>query len=144
MPDDASAEVIVALDGAVGCIANARATASDFLARVQAEHGLPVSARTMDLTQLVVSELVTNALKYAPGPALLELRVIGDAVEISVWDTDPTLPMAQAADAGRVGQHGLEIVMAVVEGFAAHREPVGKRVTARLPLFDPAELGRDG
>ncbi|MFF2206183.1 hypothetical protein ACFVVO_38305, partial [Streptomyces sp. NPDC058145] len=35
-------------------------------ARVQAGHGLPVSQRAKDLTQLMVSELVTNARKYAP------------------------------------------------------------------------------
>ncbi|MET7480368.1 ATP-binding protein [Streptomyces sp. NPDC005648] len=144
MPDDAPAEVTVALDGAVGCIADARTRASEFLARIQSEHGLPVTARTMDLTQLVVSELVTNALKYAPGPVLLQLRVTGGSVEISVWDSDPTLPMARAADAGRVGQHGLEIVMAVVQGFEARREPVGKRITARLALFDHPLLGLDG
>ncbi|MFE6489967.1 hypothetical protein ACFVGN_44530 [Streptomyces sp. NPDC057757] len=39
----------------------------DFLARVQAAYGLPVSAHAMDLTQLVVSELATNCLKCAPG-----------------------------------------------------------------------------
>ncbi|MCI3273564.1 ATP-binding protein [Streptomyces cylindrosporus] len=142
MPDDAPAEVTVALDGEVGCIADARARASEFLARLQSERGLPVSARAMDLTQLVVSELVTNALKYAPGPVLLQLRVAGGWVEIAVWDTDPALPTARATDAGRVGQHGLEIVMAVVDGFAAQREPVGKRITARLALFDdPVGLG---
>ncbi|MHC3467767.1 ATP-binding protein [Streptomyces sp. 7R007] len=143
MPDAAPAEVSVALDGAVGCIARARNEAVAFLTRVQSVHGLPVSARTVDLAQLVVSELVTNALKYAPGPALLELRVVGDLVEIVVWDTDPVLPLARAADAGRVGQHGLEIVLAVVQGFEARREPVGKRITARLPLFDdpPSNLG---
>jgi hypothetical protein len=35
---------------------------------VQAVHGLPVSERVMGMVQLVVSELVTNARKYAPGP----------------------------------------------------------------------------
>ena len=94
-------------------IARARHLAAGFLTRVQAEHGLPVSQRAMDLTQLVVSELVTNAHKYAPGPALMDLRIVGDAVEVVVWDGDPVLPVARAADAGRVGQHGLEIVMAV-------------------------------
>lgn len=136
MPDEALAELIVALDGAVGCIADARACAVDFLTRARTDHGLPVSARAMDLSQLVVSELVTNALKYAPGPVLLELRVAAGALEITVWDSDPTLPTARATDADRVGQHGLEIVMAVVDGFEAHREPVGKRITARLALSD--------
>jgi anti-sigma regulatory factor (Ser/Thr protein kinase) len=90
----------------------------------------------MDLTQLVVSELVTNARKYAPGPVLMDLRIAGDPVEVVVWDCDPVLPVARAADAGRVGQHGLEIVMAVAQGFEAHREPVGKRITARIALLD--------
>ncbi|MEU6146865.1 ATP-binding protein [Streptomyces sp. NPDC047081] len=144
MPDDAPAEVTVALDGEVGCIADARSRASELLARVQSKHGLPVSARTTGLTQLVVSELVTNALKYALGPVLLQLRVTGGSVEIAVWDTEATLPAARTTDAGRVGQHGLEIVMAVVDGFAAQREPVGKRITARLALFDHPLLGLDG
>ncbi|MEU6352490.1 ATP-binding protein [Streptomyces sp. NPDC047072] len=136
MPEAAPVEMTVALDGADGCIADARSRVSRFLTRVRGEHGLPVSARAMDLGQLVVSELVTNALKYAPGPVLLNLRVTGGVLEIAVWDSDPTLPLAHAADAGRVGQHGLEIVLAVVQDFEARREPVGKRVTARLALAD--------
>ncbi|WP_189980339.1 ATP-binding protein [Streptomyces capoamus] len=126
----------VALAGDGEEIARARRIAAAFLARVQGEHGIPVSQRALDLTQLVVSELVTNACKYAPGPVLLDLRVTGGVVEVMVWDSDPVLPVARAADAGRVGQHGLEIVMAVSQGFEAQREPVGKRITARLALAD--------
>ncbi|MEU2183808.1 hypothetical protein ABZ579_23695, partial [Streptomyces thermolilacinus] len=33
------------------------------------------------------------------------------------------LAVAKATDAGRVGQHGLEIVMALVQGFETQREP---------------------
>ncbi len=136
MPDVPLIQDTVGLDGDGHVIAEARHRAVDFLTRVQAEHGLPVSARAMDLTQLVVSELVTNARKYAPGPVLMELRIIGAVVEVVVWDSDPVLPVARAADAGRVGQHGLEIVMAVAQGFEAQREPVGKRITARIALPD--------
>ncbi|MFF9814963.1 ATP-binding protein [Streptomyces sp. NPDC014006] len=135
---------IVALDGAGASIAEARRHAAGFLARVQREYGLPVSARAMDVTRLVVSELVTNARKYAPGPVLMELRVVGGLVEVVVWDSDPSLPVARAADPGRVGQHGLEIVMAVVQGFEVQREPLGKRVTARIALADPPEEGLTG
>ncbi|MER7837085.1 ATP-binding protein [Streptomyces sp. NPDC096040] len=136
MADAAPADVTIALDGADGCIADARNQTSHFLTRAQSEHGLPMTARAMELAQLVVSELVTNALKYAPGPVLLRLGVADGMVEIEVWDSDPTLPLARAADAGRVGQHGLEIVLAVVQGFETRREPVGKRITARLALLD--------
>lgn len=103
-----------------------------------------MSARTMDLAQLVVSELVTNALKYAPGPVLLQLRIVDSSLEIAVWDSEPVLPLARAADVGRVGQHGLEIVMAVVQSFEVRRETVGKCVTVRLALFDDPLLGFDG
>ncbi|MEU2618243.1 ATP-binding protein [Streptomyces sp. NPDC007157] len=136
MADAAPADVTIALDGADGCIADARNQTSDFLTRAESAPGLPVPARTRELAQLVVSELVTNALKYAPGPVLLRLSAADGLVEIEVWDTDPTLPLARAADAGRVGQHGLEIVLALVRDFEARREPVGKRIIARLALFE--------
>ena len=62
-------------------IAVARELARAFLADVQAVHGLPVSEYAMSGVELVVSELVTNARKYAPGPCLLTLEVVGGTVE---------------------------------------------------------------
>ncbi|MEU5091361.1 ATP-binding protein [Streptomyces sp. NPDC021356] len=135
-PGEQVIQTTAALDGDGRDIAQARRLAAGFLTRAQAEYGLSVSQRAMDLTQLVVSELVTNARKYAPGPALLDLRILGDVVEVEVWDSDPVLPTARAADAGRVGQHGLEIVAAVAQGFAVRRELVGKRITVRIALLD--------
>ncbi|MFI5822427.1 ATP-binding protein [Streptomyces rishiriensis] len=135
-PEGIPAETTVALDGKDGCIARARQLTSEFLTRVQRREGMTVSARAMDLSQLVVSELVTNALRYAPGPVLLQLRIAGAAVEIAVWDSDPVLPTPHAPDPTRVGQHGLEIVRAVAEGFAVTREPIGKRIVARLGLAE--------
>ncbi|MFJ6087759.1 ATP-binding protein [Streptomyces sp. NPDC092369] len=129
-----------ALDGEDGCIADARHHAVAFLDRAHADHQLPVPARARDLTQLVVSELVTNVLKYAPGPVLMELRIDAHAVDIVVWDSDPTVPTARATDPGRIGQHGLEIVKAVTESLFIEQEPVGKRITARLALSDPPSV----
>ncbi|KQV98072.1 ATP-binding protein [Streptomyces sp. Root369] len=117
-------------------IAEARDLARDFLTSVQAEHGLPVSARAMGMVQLVVSELVTNARKYAPGPCLLDMEISEGAVQITVWDSETTLPSVLGADPERVGQHGLEIVMAVSQTFCVSREPVGKRITASVVLAD--------
>jgi hypothetical protein len=123
----------------------ARVTAAfAFLLRVQSVDGLPVSTRAMDVTELVVSELVTNSCKHAPGPCLLDLEVVAGRVEITVWDSDPVLPVAKAADAGRVGQHGLEIVMAVCQSFEVHMEPVGKRTTAAVMLADDPDGGKAG
>ncbi|MFJ8140926.1 ATP-binding protein [Streptomyces sp. NPDC096013] len=117
-------------------IAEARDLARDFLASVQAEHGLPVSDRAMGMVQLAVSELVTNARKYAPGPCLLTLQVEDGAVRIAVWDSSTTLPLILPPDPTRIGRHGLEIVMALCQTFTIQREPVGKRISASIVLAD--------
>jgi anti-sigma regulatory factor (Ser/Thr protein kinase) len=125
-----------ALVGGDGCVADARRHAVAFLEQAEADYPLSVSARTRDLTQLVVSELVTNACKYAPGPVLVELRINTRAVDVVVWDSDPTVPAARTADPERVGQHGLEIVKAVAEALFVEQRSVGKCITARIILFD--------
>ncbi|SEO06321.1 ATP-binding protein [Actinacidiphila rubida] len=122
-----------AYDGGTESIADARLLAREFLDQVR-ESGIRVPAATVSEAQLVVSELVTNACKYAPGPSALSLEVRGTVLEITLWDSEPVLPMARAAEPGRIGQHGLEIVFALCEGFDVQREPVGKRITVRLAL----------
>ncbi|WP_030222867.1 ATP-binding protein [Streptomyces bikiniensis] len=143
-PDEQVMRSTTALHGDDSDISRARRLAGGFLTRARTEYGLLVSQRAIDLAQLVVSELVTNARKYAPGPAALDLRIVGGMVEIGVWDCDPVLPVARAADAGRVGQHGLEIVVAVAHSFEARREPVGKRITVLLTLADETSRAPTG
>ncbi|MFG2652284.1 ATP-binding protein [Streptomyces sp. NPDC048436] len=128
----------VALEGDGPCIARARHLAADFLAGVQAELGLPVYRRALDVTQLVVSELVTNACKYAPGPILMELGISDALVEVNIWDSNPALPLARPANADRIGRHGLEIVTALARSVEARREPVGKRIIVGIALTDDA------
>lgn len=135
-PDEQLMRIGHALRDENGCIAQARDHAAAFLDSAGTDHQVPVSDRTRDLTQLVVSELVTNSRKYAPGPILMELRLTTRAVEVVVWDSDPTVPEARTADPARIGQHGLEIVKAIAEGFFVEQEPVGKRITARIALTD--------
>lgn len=115
-------------------IAEARRLTRAFLADVQSVHGLPVSHRARDMIELVVSELVTNTRKYAPGPSLLILEVRNGCVNVAVWDSNPALPAILPPDPARVGQHGLEIIMAAALTFQIHREPVGKRITASIEL----------
>ncbi|WP_330346332.1 ATP-binding protein [Streptomyces longwoodensis] len=117
-------------------IAPARHLALSFLADVREVHGLHVPDRVTGAVQLVVSELVTNALKYAPGPCLVTLSTVEGVVEVTVWDSEPRLPVAQPADPGRIGRHGLEIMTALCRSFEMHREPVGKRIVAAVALAD--------
>lgn len=108
------------------------------MTEVQAVHGIPVSDRATGLVELVVSELVTNAHTYAPGLCLLDLKVSDGAVEISMWDSGPVLPVPRFPAPDRVGKHGLEIVVAVCRSFEIRREPVGKRIRAAIvPGDDP-------
>ncbi|MGW7267486.1 ATP-binding protein [Streptomyces sp. NPDC054842] len=125
-----------AYDGDTRCIGAARRFATAYLTRVQADHGVPVTARALSTAQLVVSELVTNACRYAPGPSRLDLRVVDGSVEITVWDGEPTLPTPRGPDPARIGQHGLEIVLAVCQEYEVRPAPSGKRTTARLALTD--------
>ncbi|MGW7264911.1 ATP-binding protein [Streptomyces sp. NPDC054842] len=138
MPDKYLMDAAYALDGHDGCIAEARSHAAAFFDRVRSEHRLQAPDRVVELTQLVVSELVTNARKYAPGPVLLTLRITAAAVDVVVWDSDPTVPAPQAADPDRIGQHGLEIVKAVATSLTVEAERVGKRITAQLALPGPS------
>ncbi|WP_333774983.1 ATP-binding protein [Streptomyces sp. IBSBF 3136] len=136
-PGAGATEATIALSGDGSCIAEARHQATAFLTRHESGDRPRVPARVVGLAELVVSELVTNACKYAPGPVLLSLRLAGEALEVEVWDSAPVLPTASNADPQRVGRHGLEIVKAVAADLAVLRDTVGKRVTARI-LLDPA------
>ncbi|MFD6425269.1 ATP-binding protein [Streptomyces sp. NPDC060198] len=126
------AQFTILLEASGPVIANARHLAVDFLDTKVADDGTPVSMRTRDITQLVVSELVTNARKYAPGPVRLELSIHESMMEIAVWDTNPTLPSPRPANPDRIGQHGLEIVKALADTFDSRPEPGGKRVSAHI------------
>ncbi|UPZ26750.1 ATP-binding protein [Streptomyces sp. LRE541] len=132
---DTSAAVTAVVEGTAG-IGDARDVARTFLESLQAEQGLPVSSRALGMAQLVVSELVTNARKHAPGPCVMTLEADDGAVAVTVWDSCATLPQILPPDPARVGQHGLEIVMAVCRSFEVHREPVGKRIRASVVLAD--------
>ncbi|MFD3700387.1 ATP-binding protein [Streptomyces sp. NPDC058646] len=117
-------------------IADARRAALSFLDEARVLHGLVVSARAAEVVELIVSELITNARKYAPGPHRLALEVTDGAVEVSVWDSNPTPPALLPPDPFRIGQHGLEIVIAAAKSFQISHDPTGKRITASVLLAD--------
>ncbi len=115
-------------------IGAARRFAADFLARARTERNIPVPGRVSGAVQLIVSELVTNACKFTSGPCLMDLELAGGTIAVTLWDSEPVLPVARAAEPGRVGQHGLEIVLALCERYEIRREPVGKRVRVTVGL----------
>ncbi|MFF4321256.1 ATP-binding protein [Streptomyces sp. NPDC001568] len=117
-------------------VAEARHLTRRFLTEIQDVHRVPVSERALDVVELVVSELVTNTRKYAPGPSRLTLEVREGRMEVMVWDSNPNPPAILPPDPLRIGQQGLAIVMAVTHAFGIQREPSGKRITASIALTD--------
>ncbi|MEV0529651.1 ATP-binding protein [Streptomyces sp. NPDC050439] len=136
--DSGSVSISQLFEGSEG-IARARHLARDFLTDLRSVYGLPVTSQAMGMVELVVSELVTNARKYAPGPCLLALAVQGANIEVSVRDSNSALPAVSAPDPSRLGQHGLEVVQAVCHKLQVDREPSGKRITAVLGLAADAD-----
>ncbi|MGW7172233.1 ATP-binding protein [Streptomyces xanthophaeus] len=117
-------------------VAEARHLARRFPVEIQDVHRVPVSDRALDVVELVVSQLVTNTRKDAPGPSRLSLEVREGSMEVMVWDSNPTPPAILPPDPPRIGQQGLAIVMAVTHPFGVQREPAGERITTSIALTD--------
>ncbi|TWV33679.1 ATP-binding protein [Streptomyces misionensis] len=112
--------------------ADARAAVAALLGSA---HPAPVRRSVQD-AQLVVSELVTNAAKHAPGPCALGLELLpgARALRISVTDTSREPPRPRPPDPTRVGGHGLHLVTVLSRDLEVTMLPEGKRVTATVPL----------
>ncbi|MGW2787942.1 ATP-binding protein [Streptomyces populi] len=141
LDDDGGPDVLEAsftLDSDGSRISQARRLAAGFLTSARDQYGVPVAAAAIEIVQLIVSELVTNARKYAPGPALMRLRILDAVLRVEIWDSSPVTPAAKEADPQRIGQHGLEIVTALALAVTVEPTVVGKRITADIDLTTTA------
>ncbi|GAB2859925.1 hypothetical protein GCM10027074_28810 [Streptomyces deserti] len=84
--------------------------------------------------ELVISELVTNAIRHAPGPCGLILQLSSDALAITVWDTSTDQPTVKEHDPHRFGGHGLRLVHTVSDRVDVAPRTRGKQITAYLRL----------
>ncbi|WP_309032975.1 ATP-binding protein [Streptomyces alfalfae] len=135
-PDATGSSVLsttVDFKGGSAAIPASRDVVQGFVGRL-GEAGVPTSAEFLDAARLVTSELVTNALRHAPGPCRLVLTLVEDQVEIAVSDTGEGFPTFLPRDPLRVGRHGLEIVTRLCDEVITKPHAQGKTVYARLPL----------
>jgi anti-sigma regulatory factor (Ser/Thr protein kinase) len=85
--------------------------------------------------ELVVSELITNAVRHAPGPGAVSLQATRTHLAITVYDTWSARPRPQPPDRSRAGGHGLHLVHQVSDKVVVTSGPGGKQITAYLPLL---------
>ncbi|MER6330179.1 SpoIIE family protein phosphatase [Streptomyces sp. NPDC001034] len=99
----------------------------------------------VDTTELLVSELVTNALRYGEGE--IRLRLLLDRTLVcEVWDGGLVQPRRRRARDTDEGGRGLQLVQLLSAAWGSRRTPRGKTVWFELPLpgaeavfADPAE-----
>ncbi|MFC9128869.1 SpoIIE family protein phosphatase [Streptomyces sp. NPDC057099] len=99
----------------------------------------------VDTTELLVSELVTNALRYGEGE--IRLRLLLDRTLVcEVWDSGLVQPRRRRARDTDEGGRGLQLVGLLSAAWGSRRTPLGKTVWFELPLpggetrlTDPAE-----
>jgi PAS domain S-box-containing protein len=85
------------------------------------------------VTELIVSELVTNAIRYAEGP--IQLRLIRDRTLIcEVSDGSSTAPHLRKARAFDEGGRGLLLVSQLTERWGTRQTEHGKTIWAEQPL----------
>ncbi|MEV5004772.1 SpoIIE family protein phosphatase [Streptomyces sp. NPDC093064] len=89
----------------------------------------------IDTTELLVSELVTNALRYGEGE--IRLRLLLDRTLVcEVWDSGLVQPRRRRARDTDEGGRGLQLVGLLSAAWGSRRTPRGKTVWFELPLPD--------
>ncbi|MGV9271552.1 ATP-binding protein [Kitasatospora sp. NPDC003701] len=119
------------------CVADVRTHAQAFLTRAH----VPPALR--DDTLLVVSELVTNAVRHTVGPGSVHLARDATGIDIAVSDTSRLLPEPRLTEPGSATNGlGLRLVAALCDALYTTLDPgSGKTVHAHLAVAAAAAAG---
>ncbi|WP_375474755.1 ATP-binding protein [uncultured Jatrophihabitans sp.] len=88
----------------------------------------------LDDAQLVVSELVTNAVQAGCGTLTVEVRRESDGVRIAVTDDARGAPTMGSSATNVPHGRGLLIVATIARSWGVEHRPNGKQVWALLPI----------
>lgn len=89
--------------------------------------------------ELVVSELVANAVNHGWGEVTLQLADVGDALRIEVTDGNPAPPVATDGHPDRIGGFGIKIVEQLADWGWRQTSTGGKVVWAKMHAPDDDE-----
>src|SRR6202012_1867055 len=115
------------LESDLTAVRQARALIRDLLKRWGLED-------LIDSSELLVSELVTNAIKYAKGEVLLRLILEPDSLVCEVHDSSPALPRVLQVDKDAENGRGLHVVQQMSARWGARRTLTGKVVWCEQTL----------
>jgi anti-sigma regulatory factor (Ser/Thr protein kinase) len=93
---------------------------------------------------MVVSELVTNAIRAGASSILLEVGRVGGMFRITVVDDAAGVPKLAEPDPTAVAGRGLRIVDALSARWGVEEASAGKRVWADLDLTQTSTDAADG
>lgn len=113
--------------------AAAREATRAFLQQAAQAHP-PTGPTSADAVLLVVSELVSNAIRHTDGPCTLHLALQGESIHIQVTDTSPHPPEPRAPHTEGTGGWGWLLINQLTTDL--HIEPAssgGKTICARIP-----------
>ena len=85
---------------------------------------------------LVVSELVTNAIRYGRAPVQFAMRCTDREVVVEVADTEHAIPQMRDFDPAAASGRGLHLVESLGARWGARPTGVGKSVWCLIPLPD--------
>ena len=92
----------------------------------------------VDPTELLVSELVVNAVLHARSPVTLRLALDPASLHVEVVDASASVPEVQEVDPDRVTGRGLLIVDALASSWGVRPHGTGKVVWFDL-VVDPVD-----
>lgn len=83
---------------------------------------------SIDVVELLTSELVTNAVKHAHSTARVAVEVVGPRVRVSVTDDGPGVPATGHPSPDAESGRGLELVDSLATSWGVTPHDIGKTV----------------
>jgi DNA-binding NarL/FixJ family response regulator len=124
LTDQAGEAMAAAFPADVSAVPRARDFVRDLLGTQDAE--------LVATVELLVSELVTNAVVHASSAPRVEVALDGDTARVQVYDDDPALPTAGEASTSSLGGRGLFLVEQLATRWGTEPHGDGKVIWFEL------------